>query len=57
MRRSPLAVGAALLALAAPAPALAQSAGDNQYQDPFANQGGGGSNQSGSSSSGFRAVR
>ena len=28
-----------LLLLAAPAPALAQSAGDDQYEDPFAGQG------------------
>jgi hypothetical protein len=36
--------------LAAPGTALAQSAGDNQYQDPFGNQGsGGGSGSSGSS--------
>jgi hypothetical protein len=38
--------------LAAPGTALAQSAGDNQYQDPFGNQGsGGGSGSSGSSGS------
>lgn len=37
MRRSALALS--LLALAFPTTALAQSAGDNQYQDPFANQG------------------
>ena len=37
--------------LAAPGTALAQSAGDNQYQDPFGNQGsGGGSGSSGSNS-------
>ena len=33
------------LVLALPAAALAQSAGDNQYQDPFEDQGGGGQTQ------------
>jgi LPXTG-motif cell wall-anchored protein len=33
----------AVAALALPAAALAQSAGDQQYQDPLAGQGGGGS--------------
>jgi hypothetical protein len=33
--------------LALPAAALAQSAGDNQYQDPFAGQTGGGGNSGG----------
>jgi hypothetical protein len=37
--------------LAAPGTALAQSAGDNQYQDPFGNQGSGGGSGSGSSGS------
>ncbi|HEY8866296.1 MAG TPA: LPXTG cell wall anchor domain-containing protein [Solirubrobacteraceae bacterium] len=40
-----LAAAMSIVALAAPAAAHAQSAGDNQYTDPF------GSNQSGSSSS------
>ena len=34
-RRSPLIVAAVAAALAAPAGALAQSAGDEQYTDPF----------------------
>jgi 2-oxoglutarate dehydrogenase E2 component (dihydrolipoamide succinyltransferase) len=36
--RRRLAALAAALLLAAPAPALAQSAGDDQYEDPFAGQ-------------------
>lgn len=40
MRRSGAAAFAAALALAAPLPALAQSAGDDQYRDPFAGNGG-----------------
>jgi len=41
--RRRLATFAAAVLLAAPSPALAQSAGDDQYEDPFAgeNQGGG----------------
>jgi hypothetical protein len=38
--RRTLVASVAALALVAPARALAQSAGDNQYQDPFAGQGG-----------------
>lgn len=50
VRRSALALS--LLALAFPATAFAQSAGDNQYQDPFANQGSSSpSSNSGSTSS------
>lgn len=44
-RGRPLAALVAALALAAPPSALAQSAGDEQYQDPFAQQGQGGSGQ------------
>lgn len=40
MRRSGAAAFAAALALAAPLPALGQSAGDDQYRDPFAGNGG-----------------
>jgi LPXTG-motif cell wall-anchored protein len=40
------------LVLALPAAALAQSAGDNQYQDPFEDQGGGGQTQQQGSSQG-----
>jgi|SRR5688500_9998220 LPXTG-motif cell wall-anchored protein len=36
-RRSPVVLAAAL-ALGAPAPALAQSVGDEQYRDPFAGE-------------------
>jgi LPXTG-motif cell wall-anchored protein len=46
---------AALIFAAAPATAIAQNAGDEQYQDPFSNNsqsgGGGGSSNSGSSGS------
>jgi LPXTG-motif cell wall-anchored protein len=45
---------AALIFAAAPAAAIAQNAGDEQYQDPFGNpsqSGGGGSSNSGSSGS------
>ena len=38
MRRLSATAIAALLALAAPGAALAQSAGDDQYQDPFAGE-------------------
>jgi LPXTG-motif cell wall-anchored protein len=38
MRRRLPAVLAAALALGAPAPALAQSVGDEQYRDPFAGE-------------------
>jgi LPXTG-motif cell wall-anchored protein len=38
--------------LAAPGTALAQSAGDNQYQDPFGSQGNGGGQSGGSQGSG-----
>jgi LPXTG-motif cell wall-anchored protein len=38
--------------LAAPGAALAQSAGDNQYQDPFGSQGSGGGQSGGSQGSG-----
>jgi hypothetical protein len=38
--------------LAAPGTALAQSAGDNQYQDPFGSQGSGGGQSGGSQGSG-----
>ena len=38
MTRLSLIAVVAALALALPAAALAQSAGDNQYQDPLANQ-------------------
>jgi LPXTG-motif cell wall-anchored protein len=38
--------------LVAPGTALAQSAGDNQYQDPFGSQGGGGGQSGGSQGSG-----
>jgi LPXTG-motif cell wall-anchored protein len=41
--RKSLAAAMAIAALALPAAALAQSAGDQQYQDPLAGQGGGGS--------------
>jgi LPXTG cell wall anchor motif len=37
LRRRPIALACSVLALAMPAAALADSAGDNQYQDPFAN--------------------
>lgn len=47
--RRMLAALVAALALAVPAPALAQSAGDDQYQDPFGSDTGGGD---GSGSSG-----
>jgi LPXTG-motif cell wall-anchored protein len=40
------------LVLALPATALAQGAGDNQYQDPFSGQGGSNRSSSSSSSSG-----
>jgi hypothetical protein len=47
---------AALILAAAPSAAVAQNAGDEQYADPFANEGGaqsgGGSNNSGSGGSG-----
>ena len=43
---------ACALALAAPAAAFAQSAGDDQYQDPLAGQDGGGSGDSGGSTGG-----
>ncbi len=45
---------AVVIALAAPAPAVAQSAGDEQYADPFgpAEGGGGGDQESGSGGSG-----
>jgi hypothetical protein len=46
-----LALVCALL-LAMPASALAQSAGDNQYQDPFSGQTQGGGNSGGGGSSG-----
>ncbi|HEY7630388.1 MAG TPA: hypothetical protein VH817_06805 [Thermoleophilaceae bacterium] len=36
-RRSLIATACAILALSVPAAALADSAGDNQYQDPFSN--------------------
>jgi hypothetical protein len=49
MARSRLAALVAALALAAPASAFAQSAGDEQYQDPF---GGDDSGQSGSGDQG-----
>src|SRR5215208_2575963 len=39
-----------MLALAAPAAVLAQSAGDEQYVDPFQGQGGGGGGDNGSQS-------
>jgi len=52
MRRSRTAAVVAALALATPGAALAQSAGDDQYQDPFAGEDesrtGGGSNGDGS---------
>ena len=38
MRRRASAVVAAALALGVPAPALAQSVGDEQYRDPFAGE-------------------
>jgi hypothetical protein len=47
-----LAALAIVALLAAPGTALAQSAGDNQYQDPFGNQGSGGGSGSGSGGSG-----
>jgi hypothetical protein len=43
--RRHIAAAVLTLALALPSTALAQSAGDNQYQDPFEGQGGGGSTQ------------
>lgn len=46
------AVLAACLALAVPGTALAQGAGDNQYQDPFGSDQGGGGQSQGSSGSG-----
>ena len=53
MRRSRNIAAAVLaLALALPSAALAQSAGDDQYQDPFSGQDGGGSNQQQGSGSG-----
>src|SRR5436189_6306906 len=56
MKATPARRGAALVAglvLALPGTALAQGAGDNQYQDPFgSDQGGGGSQQQASSGSG-----
>jgi hypothetical protein len=64
LRSRTAALVAALAMLALPATSLAQSAGDDQYQDPLANSGGGntsghvtsstggGSSSSGSSSSG-----
>ena len=41
MRRRAIAALAATLALSAPGAALAQSAGDDQYRDPFAEENGG----------------
>jgi hypothetical protein len=56
LRSRTFALLAALAALAFPASSLAQSAGDDQYQDPLAGQGNGGdsgnSGNSGSSGSG-----
>jgi hypothetical protein len=46
-RPKPFAVLVVALVLAFPGTALAQSAGDQQYSDPFANQGGGGSSSGG----------
>lgn len=46
-----LAILLALVALALPCAALAQSAGDNQYQDPFGGQQGSGNSNSGNSGS------
>jgi hypothetical protein len=43
---------ALLFALGTPVAALAQSAGDNQYSDPFGSGGGGGNSSSGSGTSG-----
>jgi hypothetical protein len=45
-------VCALLFAVAAPTAALAQSAGDNQYSDPFGSSGGGGGGGGNSSSGG-----
>ena len=45
MRCVPAAAAIAALALSAPGSALAQSAGDDQYRDPFAGQGSGGQEQ------------
>jgi hypothetical protein len=52
MRLRPwIAALAVAVLLVAPSVALAQSAGDNQYQDPFAGSGGGGSKGGGGKSS------
>ena len=51
MRRSVLAAGAAAV-LALPSAAAAQSAGDQQYQDPFPASGGSGGSSGSSGSSG-----
>lgn len=45
MRRVPVAAALAALAVSAPGSALAQSAGDDQYRDPFAGQDSGGQEQ------------
>jgi hypothetical protein len=47
-----LALALALTAVAAPATAFAQSAGDDQYVDPFQDDGSGGGNQGDSGSQG-----
>jgi hypothetical protein len=52
IRRPLAALAAALVVLAAPAPALAQSAGDDQYQDPFGGNSGGDSSGNGGSPDG-----
>jgi hypothetical protein len=54
MRRTKLllALAASVIALGPPAAAIAQSAGDEQYIDPFAQSGGGGGHKGGSSKGG-----
>jgi LPXTG-motif cell wall-anchored protein len=53
MRLRPWSAALAVAALlVTPSAALAQSAGDNQYQDPFAGQSGGGGSSGGSGGSG-----
>jgi LPXTG-motif cell wall-anchored protein len=51
VKRIALILAVTVCALALPASALAQSAGDNQYQDPLAGPNSGGSGSSGSSGS------
>jgi hypothetical protein len=52
LRSRSFALAAAIAALAFPAPSLAQSAGDDQYEDPLAGQPSNGSSSSSGGSSG-----